>query len=94
MTRCFKDESGVQWLAQSGSYWTVAGLKTWSVRFKRVDDASENFVSGTLVMVDGTNLETVPEESLLASLDEAQKEVKKTEHPAVLTARPVLCLPR
>jgi hypothetical protein len=72
MTRCFKDESGVQWLAQSGSFWTVGGLKTWSVRFKRADDASENFVSGTIAMVDGSNLETVPEESLLASLNKAR----------------------
>jgi hypothetical protein len=72
MTRCFKDESGVQWLAQSGSYWTVGGLKTWSVRFKKVDDASENFVLGTIVMVGGSNLETVPEESLRTSLVEAQ----------------------
>jgi hypothetical protein len=75
MTRCFKDISGVQWLARSGSYWTVGGLKTWSVRFKKVDDVSENFVSGTIVMIDGSNLETVPEESLLASLNEARNQL-------------------
>ena len=75
MTRYFKDESGVQWLAQSGSYWTVGGLKTWSVRFKKVDDTSENFVSGTIVLVGGSNLETVPEESLLASLNGARNQL-------------------
>jgi len=72
MKRCFKDESGVQWLAQSGSFWTVGGLKTWSVRFKKVDDASENSVSGTVVVVGSSNLETMPEESLRASLIEAR----------------------
>ena len=72
MMRCFKDESGVRWQAQTGSFWTVGGLRTWSVRFKKVDDPSENLVLGTIVMVGGSNLETVPEESLLASLNEAR----------------------
>jgi hypothetical protein len=72
--RCLKDGSGVQWLAQLGSYWTVCGLTRWSIRFKKVGgDASENVVLGTIVMAGGSNLETVPEETLLASLTEARK---------------------